>query len=983
MDAITNYRISKPKFCKNILQNNLFSLKILQQNIRSISKNFDEFLLQLDNIGTSFHILILTECWISKNYVPKMLKDYDHHSTSIHTKQNDGVIVYTRSDLTGLSVNELQVSGANCLQINLNNDTCILAIYRSPSSYNISSFLKSVNNYLTDLCNIKNCIISGDLNINILPTNEHPQCQEYLNMLSYHGFQSTINAPTRVTSDSISCIDHFMVKSYYPITTILYESTLTDHYTTILAVQTSNRKDNHKNTINIKKINYDETLHSLRSKSWSELYDITNPEDAWTYFINYLQTTISQQTNIIAKYIPNKILPIKPWINHTIINSIRKRNKLHKKVINNPFDIQLLNYYKRYRNICTQIIRKAKEIYYKQKIENCNNDPKKIWKTLKEATHSQPNPVNDLKQLNINDKIIHFSSNPNIIVNHANKYFSKIGEELAKNIGDSSSNSSTQDCNPNRQNNLHFSIKPISNDDTRTIINSLKNSSSTGLDDISNITLKKLAPEITIPLTNLINLSILKGHFPDKLKHGIIIPIHKGGSRMDITNYRPITLLNSLSKVLEKAINNQLIEYLESNNILSHNQFGFRKNKGTSEAVATVTDFLVENLDKRSKCMSIFLDLCKAFDTISHSKLLQKLSNIGINGNELSIFRNYLTNRKQSVKINECLSNQLTISFGVPQGSVLGPTLFLIYINELCNLSIDAKIVSFADDTILLFKSSNWNGIYLKANRGIAIVKRWLDNNTLTMNVTKTKYIEFSINASLSIPVNQIKICACPLTNVNICDCPNLERVTKIKYLGIIFDSNLKWKEHIITTANKLRKSIYFFRQTRNFLNLNQLKTIYYALCQSLIEYGIIAWGGANAAAIDPIFKAQKLIIKIILKLPFTSSSDEIFRRICVLDIRQIYAKNILAYLFKHRTTFENVQTSRDTRTKGNNLLLIPFAKTTFGQRHFRYFATKLYNTLPLAIRQNTMYLKYKSDTKSWIINQKRSKIKDFFKTNS
>lgn len=234
MDFITNYRTINPKFCKNVLQTNLFSLLILQQNIRSISKNFVEFLLQLHNIGTSFHILILTECWLSKNYIPKMMIGYDHHSTSMHTKQNDGVVVYTRSDLIGISVKEIQVSGANCLQINFNNDTCILAIYRSPSSYNISPFLKSINNCLTDLCNIKNCTIAGDVNINILPTNEHPQCQEYLNTLSYHGFQSTINTPTRATLDSISCIDHLMVNSIHPITSILYESTLTDHYTTMM-----------------------------------------------------------------------------------------------------------------------------------------------------------------------------------------------------------------------------------------------------------------------------------------------------------------------------------------------------------------------------------------------------------------------------------------------------------------------------------------------------------------------------------------------------------------------------------------------------------------------------------------------------------------------------------------------------------------------------------------------------------------------------
>jgi hypothetical protein len=290
----------------------------------------------------------------------------------------------------------------------------------------------------------------------------------------------------------------------------------------------------------------------------------------------------------------------------------------------------------------------------------------------------------------------------------------------------------------------------------------------------------------------------------------VIKPLHKGGDPTNINNYRPISLLSNFSKIFEKIIKSRLIAYLEGNKLLSKNQFGFRPGIGTEEALYNTTTFLYNELDKSNKVIAVFLDLTKAFDTVNHQILLEILRSFGINNNSWNWFRSYIFNRTQIVKIN-ITGNECSIEYGVPQGSVLGPILFNLYVNSICECNLDGLIVAYADDTCLLFSDKSLEGAHSKATVGLNNVNKSLSSRQLTLNNDKTVFMTFSIYKSKT-NFNKITIHSC--SDKKFCNqdkCKSIKMVSKIQYLGIIFDKNLRWDSHIHNLVGKLRSISYKF----------------------------------------------------------------------------------------------------------------------------------------------------------------------------
>ena len=405
-------------------------------------------------------------------------------------------------------------------------------------------------------------------------------------------------------------------------------------------------------------------------------------------------------------------------------------------------------------------------------------------------------------------------------------------------------------------------------------------------------------------------MCISQGVFPSALKHAIVVPIHKTGDKSNLKNYRPISLLPCLSKLFEKCIKNRLINFLEKNNLLHENQFGFRRNLCTNDAIMSVTSKLIQELDAGNKCLGIFLDLQKAFDTVSHNVLLDKLDKMGIRGIALKLFSSYLSNRTQSTKINDHLSETSKVNIGIPQGTVLGPILFVIYLNDLFKIDVSkysGSLHSYADDTVVIFSGLNWEETYLNSNKGINIIKEWLDANLLSLNISKTTLIPFSltIHGLDHSDINRnVTIHNC---NLNSCACPALNCSTQVKYLGIIVDQHLKWNKHISFLCNRLRKTIHKFSILRSYLPVNVLRIVYLALVQSIIQYGILGWGGIGKSNLTPLILLQKRIIKICLHKPLDYPTKLIYQEFGVLNIEQIYKYILLSYFQKNRNNFKIV----------------------------------------------------------------------------
>ncbi|KAG7310313.1 hypothetical protein JYU34_003072 [Plutella xylostella] len=451
------------------------------------------------------------------------------------------------------------------------------------------------------------------------------------------------------------------------------------------------------------------------------------------------------------------------------------------------------------------------------------------------------------------------------------------------------------------------------------------------------------------------------GIFPRCLKKSIIHPIHKSGDRDRVENYRPISILPSISKLLERIINTRLINYLESNNLLSNCQFGFRTGKSTDDAVHKLTDYIARNLDKGQKTCGIFLDLAKAFDTVSVPILLNKLHNIGIRGTQLKLFEDYLSERSQRVQINEYISCDLTVRYGVPQGSILGPILFLVYINDLLSLSLPhGKIFSYADDTVLLFSTNTWEETFERAQYGFNQVSQWLRLHLLTLNESKTKYITFSIRNSNQPPSN-FKIISHTCDTHNTCSCNALSRTSKIKYLGVMLDQNLCFKDHIDLTTTRVRKLIFIFKKLRHILDPILLKRIYIALVQSVLTYCITSWGGAPKTSLLSLERAQRAILKVSNFRQILYPTEKLYQDCQVLTVRQLFLYQIT--LKQHALIFNSLDPNKTLRRLDKVCKTFTF-KHSFMRHYFCYVGPDIYNKLN---KLNKLHLLNKHECKAVI----------------
>lgn len=713
----------------------------------------------------------------------------------------------------------------------------------------------------------------------------------------------------------------------------MLDTPLTDHQSVALGIS----KGIHAEFFNksVVKIDFDNLDIAVSKVNFKAVLDINDINTATELLINSLSLVIQQNTK--STIIPNRRRVNKPWISPAILRCMKNRDNLFKKTKSDPNNETLKVTYKRYRNFCTTLIKKAKREYEKKEIANAGKNNKKLWDAVKKFSGSYKVINNSLSLLS--------SENPENSTNAINNYFAGIGKHLAEKNANTNPNTSNKQCNrtttvPNNS----LVLLPTDELEVFNLIKELRDNCAVGSDLISTKFLKRYINYLTPPITHICNLSISSGVFPAAFKTALIKPVYKNGDKGNITNYRPISILPALSKILEKIINKQLVRFLEKYNLLAHTQYGFRHGKSTDDAVSDLINEIVTNLDSKKKCLAIFLDLAKAFDTVSVPHLLQKMEGIGIRGVPLQLFTSYLSHRKQKVKIDQWLSNEIPVDYGVPQGSIIGPILFLIYINDLCQLElINGRIFSYADDTALFFWSNSWDETFETAQIGFNKVCSWLQENLLTLNVTKTNYLPFAVKSNL-LPSTSFNILAhsCD-SKVSSCSCTSLQRNTNVRYLGVILDNLVNFKPHIDLLVLRLRKIIYIFKTLRYIANLHVIKMVYTALCQSLIEYCIVSWGGTYKTSLIEVERAQRTILKVAAGLPFRYSTLDLYKKWDVLSVRKIFI--LQTVIKKHSLLTFKINTTTDKRRKGT---VSPMAalNTKLSHRFFCYLGSFLYNKL-------------------------------------
>lgn len=944
---------------------NYFS--VFHCNVRSINKNFEKFLMLIHESNYCYDVIVFSETWKVPDINFFNIDGYTVVYSGGQINQNDGTMVYIKDvHKKSLNINIGNIGELRIIQIEIivadGKKLLLDALYR-PYETCPQDFVNNLRSYL-EIQTLKNSTyqyLVGDINIDIM--SNKTISSDYLNLLAEMGYVSSINSYTRVKNGSKTCIDHIFVKgsdndNHY---SFILQNDITDHFPIVdlLEIEDTNASIPEKTLI--KKLDKEKLIKLVRSSDkWHDFYQELNIDRMAEIFTSILRYSIDQSTS--ESFLKHKFKKRNPWITQALIKSTQEKQNLYKSMLNDPNNLEKKVKFKRYKDKLNKLIYEAKQLYFRNKLNTTENNSKRLWSVVNTFS-GKKTKENNIKELNCNGRQI---QNKQQIANYFNDFYSNLGKKLADKI--TKSPPTTIKTKSITNSIFFYETDP---QEVEFYINELKCNKSPGFDLITSEILKLLIQEVKFPLSYLINKILNDGYFPKSFKIGLIKPLHKKGSKDTVENYRPITLTSSLSKVVEKIIKKRIVCYFEKYNIISKKQFGFKKGVSTEDAIIYLTSNIYKNLDKNKKVIAIFLDLAKAFDTVDHNIMVEVFEGLGFRGPALNLIKSYLNDRIQYVQIDKYISNPRPVTYGVPQGTVLGPILFAAYMNGLLEIQSAGNISSFADDTVVCYSADTWNETKLILEKDLLNILNWFNKMSLTVNFDKTKYVTFCCNRSTMPNFNLISISQ---NNSEII----IEEATSVKYLGIEIDKFLKWNLHITNLVKKLRLFLYKIKKLRNILNISQLKQIYFALIYSMIQYGITAWGNAYDAHLKQLETIQKQVIKIMYKHKTTYPTECLYSESSLLDIKQIYVFKVLFLQHKVKHELDNISHDHCTRYKKSSQTKSLKASKRLSQRSFCFVGSRMYPRVPDNVK-NIIYIKlFKSELMKWIISIPRLTIRKY-----
>ena len=855
------------------------------------------------------------------------------------------------SENESISVEIILKTGKKCI---------VSSMYRAPNT-TPSAFQGCYESIIFAMKKTKphSIIVGLDHNLDFLKSTKHSGTNEFIHSNLDMGMIPTINKPTRITQTTATLIDNIIVSenlcgSYHSNVLI---NDMSDHMPTICILnsfKTTKKEPIYITSRDTRPRNITALKEHLNAYDWSGLLNNTDVDVNADTLNRVLQFETEYCTPVKSRKIHGDKLRRDPWLTAQLKHCIDKSKKLYRASIHKNSTRCEVNAYANYKKILRCAIRTSKRLYHNNKCAEYQNNSKKLWQVINEIIGKNRDKSTTLDYLTING-IKEYGAKR--ISNSLAKYFSNVGQQYANKIP-----------NPNKsvesylqalqRNHDSLFLHPCQKSEIIKLIQSLPNKNSHGYDNLSNIMLKSIADELLTPLCIIINQSLETGRFPTGMKLADVVPLFKSKARDVETNYRPISLLSTMSKILEKVVYNRVYNFLTRTGQISDKQYGFRAKHSCEHAIGQLVGSVLKNLENKQITVAILLDLSKAFDTIKHEIMLKKLELYGVRGIPLSWFRSYLADRKLRVKCRTTCSNEETFSdtysieYGTPQGSCLGPLIFLIFVNDMSLHINDGDIIQFADDTTLIFGHRNTNYLKFCIERELAVLQDWFYANKLTLNVDKSVYLLFERNKTIGD------------LNISVCD-KKLPRCSSAKFLGTWIDDQLNWNVHVKKLKAKLKSGLGMMRRANQYLSPKAKKSLYYGQVHSNLSYGISVWGTMiSKKSKKELFDIQKKCVELIYnkkgidgfslaKIPtleqlIVLEQCKIGFKLCTHELPQGLTKLLLT---NHEKRSIQKTHSYDTRSK--NLPNRPCAKLGLYRNSFLYNSIKYFSLLPLEVRNS------------------------------
>jgi exonuclease III len=927
-------------------------LKCMHINIRSILPKMDE--LKAIVLDQNVDILSVNETNLDST-VPDSeiaIDGYNIFRCDL-TRISGGVLLYVKQEYNAKPVNLLNNTNLQIKWIKLpsffgtNKNLLLCSLYRPPNS-KVEYFNQIIDNIEKAVVAGDEIVILGDLNIDVAH-DKRQGSNGIIKLENLFSITQLIQNYTRVTIDTKTLIDVILCTApQHHIASGVIKYTLSDHYAIYTVIQNKfkHKQLGHKYSTfrDYKRFvlhDFLNDLHSSLSNEFAFPCKFSNVDSAW-YNWKRIFNKVSDD------HAPLKTFRTRSKPNSFITPEIRslmyRRDYLHKKAVQYS-DNKLWNDYRTLRNNITSLISRYKKQYYSTRIHEAEGDIGLMWNTIKDALAASGNTNhNPISELSADD---------------FNTYFSTIGKEVAE-------------CFKSNNNLHNNSIRPQDHSFTFSIVSpnlvchllrSLGyNRSNVDILDMDSRLLSLSANITCSSLTYIINMSIETSTLPDDWKLARVTPIYKNkGNREDAVNYRPISVLPHIAKLIETCIKEQILNFFKVSKLITPHQSAYLEKHSTITALHKMVDDWYTNINNGSITAACFLDLTKCFDTVDHNILLTKLSSYGFNSSALNWLKAYLTNRKQKVRLNSTLSESKTINIGVPQGSILGPILFLIFINDIPSCLRYCTCCIYADDITLYFSSTLLKDAEDKLQSDLDQVIRWFTQNKLLVNAKKSNCMIISSNVNVNTQSLTVTINDTPLDQVN-----------NFKLLGLYIDSQLSWKIHLDHLLKLLAPKVGVLCRLSKLLPPITLQTIYNTIIQPHIDYAISIWGSCAGSYLIPIQRLQNRAARAVTHtFDYNVSVSGILHNLKIMNITERYTYFTLNLIYKSlnnlcpdylSSLFQYVSSihSRATRQSTRNLLYIPKPNLECFKKSFQYAAATLWNELSEDIKNATSLSMFK-----------------------